>query len=67
MGIYYELGTALGPTRIGVNMNFFVEDIEKQTEVLKNHTHTHTHTQTNTICINTYIIKKQITLDLSRE
>ena len=44
MGIYYELGTALGPTRIGVNMNFFVEDIEKQTEFLKNHTHTHTHT-----------------------
>ena len=41
------LGTALGSTRIGVNRNFFVEDTEKQTEVLKKkYTYTHTHTHT---------------------
>ena len=48
MGNHYGLGRALGPTRIGVNMNFFVEDTEKQTEVLKKkYTHTHTHTHTH--------------------
>lgn len=60
------LGTALGSTRIGVNRNFFVEDTEKQTEVLKKK-YTYTHTHKHTLCINTYIIKKEITLDLSRE